>query len=355
MDYHSSYQPISWFTSQVYNGGLIIRPPFQRKPVWVQNQKSILIESVLLRLPIPEIYITTSVDPDGTTTHLVVDGQQRITSILEFVGAKGFEAFELTGLGPDSPWEGFTFADLTDDEKSRFYGYPLAVRFLANASLNEIKELFVRFNKNLTALNSQELRNAMFSGPFVQLAEEFADDPYWAENQIVDTRSIRRMKDIEFTSDLLIGVLHGPQSGNARTLDSYYERYEMEEQFPQPIRTKRIFTRALTTIQTVYPDIKSTRWHNRSDFYSLFVWFAEVIQDRKKLMPTDQIRQALDDFSDDVVKAQESQRPGQPLRGLPHVVSYVEALRRGSSDRTRRAARHKALETVFALASTGQP
>ena len=88
MDYNSSEFPITWFRDRYLDGSLIIQPPFQRKPVWKDRQKCYLIESILLALPIPEIYIQQITASDGKTTYAIVDGQQRIRTILQFVAAE---------------------------------------------------------------------------------------------------------------------------------------------------------------------------------------------------------------------------------------------------------------------------
>ena len=66
-------------------GSLIINPPFQRKPVWSQKNRSYLIDTILSGLPVPEVYIQIKTDKDGNTKQIVVDGQQRIRSILDFI------------------------------------------------------------------------------------------------------------------------------------------------------------------------------------------------------------------------------------------------------------------------------
>ena len=79
-------------------------------------------------------------------------------------------------------------------------------------------------------------------------------------------------------SDLLIGLLHGPQGGSAKVIDEYYERYEeFEEEFPDQILITRTFEKVLTTIKVLFPEIaESTRWGNRADFYSLFVALGQI-------------------------------------------------------------------------------
>src|SRR6266699_6455146 len=129
-------------------------------------------------------------------------------------------------LPPESDWRNKSFTDLSDDEKKGFYGYKFAVRYLNTESDPEVRDMFERLNRFLTPLKPQELRNSRFTGPFVQLTVKLADDEYWAENRIVTAAQIRRMGDVEFVSELLIGVLHGPQGGSAKVIDEYYVQYE---------------------------------------------------------------------------------------------------------------------------------
>src|SRR5579864_3649543 len=86
MKHSSRPQSISWFQDHYRHGRLELRPPFQRKPVWTDKQRSALIESVLMNIPIPEVYVQVTQAVDGTEQYGVVDGQQRLRTILQFVG-----------------------------------------------------------------------------------------------------------------------------------------------------------------------------------------------------------------------------------------------------------------------------
>jgi len=345
VEYDSNQQTVSWFHQRHQEGSLVLNPPFQRKPVWTRRQQSHLIESILMGLPVPEIYMQHKTSPDGTTQYIVVDGQQRTRAILEFIGANGEEGFELQYLSEESPWRNRSFGDLTDDEKTRFFGQRLALRELHRASDEEVKDMFRRLNKYLTKLSPQELRNATYSGPFVHLAETTAENPYWAENRIVSPQGIRRMGDIEFASELLIGVMHGPQGGSPRTIDDYYEQYEeCEDEIPDQAAVRRLFNRTLDAIQEALPDIKTTRWHNKTDFYTLFVAIAHLLADRAlpytRIRP---LRKALKDFAAQIDTRLKDERVEVPQTA----VRYVRAVEKGSSDKARRAARHQAMLEVI--------
>jgi hypothetical protein len=346
MKYDATQQTVGWLRDRYLEGNLEIKPPYQRRPVWTVRQKSNLIESILLGLPIPEIYIHTETNEDGHTNYAVVDGQQRVRSILQFVGIDKDEGeedngFSLEEVPEDSDWKNVAFGDLNGDQKKKFFGHQMAVRMLSDATDEEIRDLFRRLNRYLTKLNDQEMRNATYSGPLIALVEELADDDYWAENGIVSAALIRRMKDMEFVSELLFGIMHGPQGGSAKILDEYYLQLEQyRDEFPKQKSIKRQYQRALGLMKELFPDIKKTRWKNRTDFYSLFVVIAELLE--TKVLPNSQfgpVRRALATFAEQVDEWIADQTAKVPKRSAEYARNAIK----GVSDRSRRAIRHDAL------------
>jgi hypothetical protein len=302
-------------------------------------------------LPVPEIYIQQTTSPEGETEYAIVDGQQRIRTVLQFIGsetdpdAQEFNKFILDKLEDSSRWKNLSFAELDDEEKKTFYGYAFAVRYLNTESDAEVRDMFRRLNKFLTPLKPQELRNATYMGPFVQLAEKLADNEYWAENRIVSPASIRRMGDVEFISELLIGVLHGPQGGSERVVDEYYKQYEdYEEQFPDQRRTHRLFDETLVTVQQILPNIKESRWGNKTDFYTLFVALASLLKIHE--LPRANIakvQQSLIRFEQEV----DRRLADEEANVSKNAVEYVRAVEKGANDKKRRADRQEALLNVI--------
>lgn len=346
MKHMPTVQPVSWFIERDREESLVMRPSFQRRLVWKDPQKSNLIESILLDLPIPEIFIQVKTDAEGKSKYTVVDGQQRINTILEFTGVGERQEFELSGLmDSTSRWRGYSFSSLTDEQKAAFYGHSMAVRLLEHSTDEEVEGLFKRINKYITPLNPQELRNATYKGPFLRLSESLAEEAFWAEHGLATPQVIRRMRDIEFVSDLLIGVIHGPQSGSPTTLDDFYGVYEdYDYEIPRQREAKRRFLKSMETIQETIPNLRETRWSNRTDFYSLFVATADLL--REHFVPGDgfmKLKEELDRFESQVTEYQSD----EDAEVLEQVESYVEALRRGSSDKNRRGTRHRALVEVL--------
>ena len=352
MDFNSSEETISWFRDRYREGTLKIKPPYQRKPVWAARQKCSLVESILLKLPVPEIYIQQSTTPDGVTTYAIVDGQQRIRTVLQFVGSETdpdqaeYNKFVLDKLPPVSPLANKSFADLSDEEKKAFYGYKFAVRYLNTALESELRDMFERLNRFLTPLKPQELRNARFTGPFVKFTLKLADLEYWAENRIVTATMIRRMGDVEFASELVIGTLHGPQGGSAADIDSYYVQFEdYDDEFPGQKEAEKLFGEALTTVQSLLPEIKSTRWSNKTDFYSLFVAVASILRTRKTLRPSKILpaRKALLKLADEVYVRLADER----AKVSKEAIAYARAVEKGANDKARRAQRHTVVTGIL--------
>ena len=124
MKYSATLQTIAWLNGRRSDNTLEISPKFQRRAVWLPSERSELLASVCSNLPFPEIYIHHDTDPQtGKERHIVVDGQQRITSILMFVDSE-------IALPTNDDWNGQYFRDLTEEQKQSFWQYQIVVRGL---------------------------------------------------------------------------------------------------------------------------------------------------------------------------------------------------------------------------------
>jgi len=353
MNHKSSPRSIAWFQDHYKEGRLELRPPFQRKPVWLEKQRCTLIESVLMEIPIPEVYVQVTQSEDGAEHFGVVDGQQRLRTILQFIGLEQEDDrqlgednnnFKLDALHSSSPYRGKAFADVVGEPRKSFFRYEICVRFLYTENTKEIEDVFKRLNKFAMPLKAQELRNATYHGAFAKLSEQLADDEYWAVNRIVRPAAIRRMADIEMMSDLLIGLLHGPQGGSARIIDQYYEQYEQfDEEFPDQNRIVRKFAKARNAIERLFPEISETRWGNRADFYSLFVTLGNSLEKRELLKAKEKdLRNTLITFATEVDRRLEN----PTARTSAAAKLYARAIEKGSNDRARRMERGEALTEI---------
>lgn len=322
--------------------------------MWLAKQRCALIESILMEIPIPEVYVQVAVADDGEEEFGVVDGQQRLRTILQFIGLERAQDqegednnnFTLDKLPDTSVYKGKAFADIPSSARKNFFQYEICVRFLYTDNSTEVEDVFKRLNKYTMALKPQELRNATFHGPFAKLSESLADNEYWAVNRIVSPAAIRRMTDIEMMSDLLIGLLHGPQGGSAKIIDEYYEQYEQfEDEFPEESRIKRTFATTSDLIQGLFPDIAEVpRWGNRADYYSLFVAVGSLVPTYTLQQKSEsQLRECLVSFAKDVDK-----RLANPTATTGKLAKmYARAIEKGSNDKARRVDRHQALVAII--------
>lgn len=351
MEFSTTQQNVSWILDRAREGSLDLKPPYQRRPVWTERQKCYLIESVLLSMPVPEIYLQVSIDQEGTSRWSVVDGQQRIRSLLQFQGIdpeegeQTFNNFALNFIDSRSAYYGKSFKSLTPEERTKFFGYNFSVRYLTTDSETELRDMFTRLNKYSEELTNQELRNAAFRGPFIALSENLADDDYWAVVGIISPAVIRRMGDVEHVSELLISCIYGPQGGDPRDIDEVYERFEQyEERFPGQDDAHALFNKTLAAVQSVWPNLKSTRWRNRTDFYSLFSALAGLL--RTLHLPEenyDGIRERMGSLDAEVkqFQADELSEVSDMAR------NYSVNVRYGVRQRVRRAERHTVLTELL--------
>ena len=176
-------------------GRLEIQPEFQRKFVWDIKKCSRLIESAMLGIPLPTIYL--SQEQDGK--ELVIDGQQRLAAFFYFKKGefpKG-RKFKLGNLEALKALNGQQYKDLNEENQEKIDGCSLRViRFLKNSDQNIKFEIFQRLNKGSVSLNDQEMRNCVYRGLYNTLLRKLS------ENE--DFRKIMgfngadsRMRDIE--------------------------------------------------------------------------------------------------------------------------------------------------------------
>ena len=171
---------------QQWKNGDIEIPEFQRRFVWKKVQASRLIESFLVRLPVPAVFLYTE---RGSEKYLVIDGQQRLRSVFHYFdgsfpspttrsgrsGGTNGPVFRLTGLDPSSPFHNRAFDQLTDAEQRRLRNAVLRafiVQQLDPDDDSSIYHIFERLNTGGTLLTNQEVRNCVYRGRLVRCIQD---------------------------------------------------------------------------------------------------------------------------------------------------------------------------------------
>jgi hypothetical protein len=156
-------------------GRLILQPEFQRKYVWDVKRASRLVESVLLDIPLPIIYL----NEEANGVQNVIDGQQRLTSLFSFKRGSFDDGtpFQLKSLQALTDLNGLAYKDLSDELQEKFNDCPLRTILFKKESDKGLQyEIFERLNSGSMPLSDQELRNCTLRGPFNELLKELAED-----------------------------------------------------------------------------------------------------------------------------------------------------------------------------------
>ena len=207
-DNDESYTPLQYsirtysadFTLQVLcdkiNDGEIIIPPFQRKNVWTITQASRLIESFLMGLPIPQIYLHL----DKNEKLLVIDGKQRLEAIFNFFEHKNSKKpFKLKGINKNSPYFDKSFSEFSLEDQRKLKRLVLRAIITEQISPSNdntsIYHIFERLNTGGTELKEQEIRNCVYHGKLNDLLNKLNEDKYWRLIYGVDQYN-RNKKDV---------------------------------------------------------------------------------------------------------------------------------------------------------------
>lgn len=201
---------------------LDLNPWYQRREVWTRPQKSYLINTIFEQKPVPSIYIRHSLDIEKEKSiKEVVDGQQRIKAILEYI------AGEFSARHPDHK-KPVKYSDLSKPQQERFRLTSVSVGYLVGATDSDVIEIFGRLNSVSKNLNLQEKRNSKYGGEFKQhcLAEASRRVGIWRGLGIFSSNDIARMAEVQFISELTISMLEGLQDYSAKQIDGFYKKFD---------------------------------------------------------------------------------------------------------------------------------
>ena len=269
---------VSDFLGWQRDGTLVLSPSFQRRPVWKPIAKSFLIDTIVRGFPVPVIYIRERVDLDSQiTVREVVDGQQRLRTILSFVAPDSLSDYEprrdefTVRAAHNSDIAGRPFPRLPNDVKSLILGYEFSTHIFASETDDrDILQMFSRINSTGTKLSPQEIRNAEYFGDFKVLMYELALEQLtnWREWDIFSEDQIARMKEVEMTSDLVINMVGGIVAKRQPTIDRWYAEYD--DNFPRSEEVAKRFRRVFDELSEVFgTEIAFSIYSSEVMFFSL--------------------------------------------------------------------------------------
>lgn len=219
--------------------GAFIVPDFQRRFLWSRTHASRFMESLLMGLPVPGIFLYKR-PQDGR--HLVIDGQQRLKTLHSFYkGIFRESKFRLTGVR--EPWNGQTYDELDSDDQLRLDDSIVHAVIFSQESpkdtIDSIHFVFERINSGGIRLSAQEIRNCIAEGDFTKLTDQLNQHVNW--RRIYGPPSLRS-KDQELITRVLAFLERGDQY--ERPMATFLTNFtkDMNEAPPQKLASlKRIF------------------------------------------------------------------------------------------------------------------
>lgn len=263
----SSYTSLDFLQWQEA-GTLVISPKFQRRGVWSRAAQSYLIDTLLLGLPVPPIYlrVVQSANKKGVIRE-VIDGQQRVSAVLSYMGDK----YSLS-KNIESACVGKRFSELKDHEKDAVSQFSFVCEVFYGTEDQEILQIFSRLNTYSVKLNGQELRNGKYFGNFKQCAYGLALEhlEFWRRNRVFTEQAIARMQEAELTSELVIAAMSGIQD-KKKSIDGFYAKYD--EVFSERSDVEHRFRAVIDELTKVFSEdeLRETEFRRVPLLYSLFL------------------------------------------------------------------------------------
>ncbi len=300
---------------------LIPNPHFQRRLVWSNIHKIAFLETVLQGLPFPEIFISAGgVDSEtGDGSELIVDGQQRITTLYQYF-TSSLDLRLPNGMTP--------YTELDESEKLAFLEYQVVIRDLGQLTEDQTRNIFQRINSTKYSLNAMEVNNSRFDGDLKRFAEEIAADRFFEDHRVFTGLDGRRMNDVRFCLTLLITMMSGYFNRDDEH-EAYLQHYN--DELPQKAELRSRFDRVTRFIDEMDVPSRSRAWQ-KADLLTLMAELDRLLNLEDRALQAPQVGEALNDFYDQVESVTHNDV-------APVATEYYRRVRSGINDRVSRVSR----------------
>ena len=276
---------VSDFVSWQKSGSLNLSPSFQRRPVWKTGAKSYFVDTIVRSLPVPIIFLREQKSDlrNLEPTREVVDGQQRIRTLLSYIDTSLLQDFKesrdsfVVESVHNSDLANKGFWQLDDELRQRILDYEFSVHVLPRGvDDRDILQIFARMNATGVKLNAQELRNAEYFGEFKTSVYNLAFEQLfrWRKWRILTEDNIARMTEVEFTSELVLITLNGVARKTQKNITQKYKQYEYR--YPERAEIERRFRIVMETIDEKFGHVVADLFRERARFYGLFAFVYDV-------------------------------------------------------------------------------
>ena len=336
------------------SGRLNLSPGFQRQSVWKDTDRRLLVQSIFEGYPVPSIFLYKRIDGDGAVVYDVVDGKQRIETILKYCRARrfGHDGFPMRfRFNGDKEVHWVDWSEIKRRKLMHvFEEYQLPI-VEVEGDLADIVHLFVRINSTGKALTGQERRNANYlNSPLLKEANGLAAKwrAFLLSSKVVSKTNVERMRDVELACELLTSILAGGPVQKKQAIDKAVGNEAFRA--PSLRKAKREFNSGMSWIRRYFPTIRETRFHGASEFYTLFMllWRFRherlVLGDARRNRTVVKLLTCFSTSVDEVRAKREKIKGAKP--GEEVYVQYLLATQEGTDTVRNRVGRERILEQV---------
>lgn len=304
----------------IEEGKLILRPDFQRKFVWTHEHQEEFIDTVLSGLPFPEIYVCEGeIDIQKMrTTRNVIDGQQRLTTIRNYI----------EGKHDKEPTMIPKYQDLTDPQKQEFLSYQIVMRDIGRVDEETTREIFRRINLTKFKLDDIEIHNAVYDGEFIQSAKTILDNIQLEKYGVLKESEFTRMADLHFILLVMATIEKGGYFAQDREVEPMVAGYN--EEYPSKDHTIALMIKVFAIISDLDLPLDSM-WFRKSNFFTLVV---EIAKNMERLPP---------DFKERLVALEDNVMEGKKDSESPYA-KYYSYMYQATHGRTARVVRSEFFE-----------
>jgi hypothetical protein len=245
---------------------LVLRPDFQRKFVWTHDHQEAFMDTILNGLPFPEIYVCEGdIDVQRLrTTRLVIDGQQRLTTIRNYI--EGKHDRPLTKIP--------SYQSLSHDKKQTFLSYQVVMRDLGKIDEATIREIFRRINLTKFKLDDVEIHNAIYDGSFIQAAKYILENVSLEQYGVLRESEFTRMADLHFMMLVMATIENGGYFAQDREVEPMVAGFN--EDYPNKDHMISLLIKTFAIIRDLGLPFDSM-WFRKSNFFTLVVEVAKHI------------------------------------------------------------------------------
>lgn len=245
---------------------LLLQPDFQRKFVWTHEHQEAFIDTILKGLPFPEIYVCEGeIDVQKLrTTRLVIDGQQRLTTIRNYI----------EGGGDDVPTKVQPYQKLTLDQKQHFLGYQVVMRDLGKVDEETTREIFRRINLTKFKLDDVEIHNAVYDGHFIQAAKYILENIELEQYGVLRESEFTRMADLHFIMLVMSTLENNGYFAQDREVEPKVSGFN--EEYPNKDLMIELLIKTFGVVSGLNLPFDSM-WFRKSNFFTLVTEIAKHI------------------------------------------------------------------------------